>query len=134
MDSGVYVSFHPNCHHQIVHAKLNLKIEYPPLYERLVWDYKNTNIQLLNRSIETFNWEKLLGNKNANEQLYLLNKTMLNISHNFIPNKNTICNDKDPPWFNNQIKTLIEKKNHLFKAMWPMVDWPWIVSGFKRQV
>ena len=40
---------------------------------------------------------------------------MLNIFHNFIPNKNTICNDKYPPWFNNQIKTLIEKKNHLFK-------------------
>ena len=27
-----------------------------------------------------------------------------------------ICNDKDPPWFNNQIETLIEKKNHLFKS------------------
>ena len=32
---------HPNCHHQIVFSKLNLKIECPPLYERLVWDYKN---------------------------------------------------------------------------------------------
>ena len=41
---------------------------------------------------------------------------MLNIFHNFILNKNIICNDKDPPWFNNQIKTLIEKKNHLFKS------------------
>ena len=116
MDSGVHASLHPNCHHQIVYAKLNLKIEYPPLYERLVWDYKKTNTQLLNRTIETFNWEKLLENKNVNEQLYLFNKTMLNIFHNFIPNKNIICNDKDPPWFNNHIKTLIEKKNHLFKS------------------
>ena len=33
---------------------------------------------------------------------------MLNIFHNFIPNKNMIRNDKDPPWFN--------KKNHLFKS------------------
>ena len=41
---------------------------------------------------------------------------MLNIFHNSIPNKNIICNDKDCPWFNNQIKTLIEKKNHLFKS------------------
>ena len=41
---------------------------------------------------------------------------MLNIFHNFIPNKNIICNDKDTPWFNNQIKTLIEKKNYLFKS------------------
>ena len=41
---------------------------------------------------------------------------MLNIFHNFIPNKNIICNDKDRPWFNIQIKTLIEKKNYLFKS------------------
>ena len=71
---------------------------------------------MLNRSIETFNWEKLLENKNFNEQLYLFNKTMLNIFHNFIPNKNIICNDKDLSCYNNQIKTLIEKKNHHFKS------------------
>ena len=71
---------------------------------------------MLNRTIETFNWEKLLKNKNVNEHLYLFNKTMLNIFQNFIPNKNIICNDKYPTWFNNQIETLIEKKNHLFKS------------------
>ena len=116
MDSDTQASLHPNYHHQIVYANLNLKIEYPPLYERLVWDYKTTNTQLLNRTIETFNWEKLLENENADEQLYLFNKTMLNIFHNFIQDKNTICNGKDSPWFNNQIKTVIEKKNNLFKS------------------
>ena len=30
MDSGVHASLHPHCHHQVVYAKLNLKIEYPP--------------------------------------------------------------------------------------------------------
>ena len=57
MDSSVHGSLHPNCHHQIVYSKLNLKIEYPPLYERLVWDYNKTNTQFLNRTIETFNCE-----------------------------------------------------------------------------
>ena len=65
MDNGVHASLHPNCLHRIVYAKLNLKIEYPQLYERIVWDYKNT--QLLNRTIKTFIWEKLLENKNVNE-------------------------------------------------------------------
>ena len=41
---------------------------------------------------------------------------MLNIFHNFILAKNIACNDKESTWFNNQIKTLIEKKNHLFKS------------------
>ena len=34
IDSGVYASFHANCHHQIIYAKFDLKIIYPPPYER----------------------------------------------------------------------------------------------------
>ena len=52
MDSGVHTSLHPNCHHQEVYAKLNLKITYPPLYEQLVWDYKNANAQSHNWNIQ----------------------------------------------------------------------------------
>ena len=33
MHSGVYPSLHPNCHHQIVFAKFNLTILYPPPYK-----------------------------------------------------------------------------------------------------
>ena len=33
-ESGVHLSLHPKCHYQIVFAKLNLKVEYPPLYAR----------------------------------------------------------------------------------------------------
>ena len=33
--SGVNPPLHPNCHHQIVFVKLNLKIGYPVLYEHL---------------------------------------------------------------------------------------------------
>ena len=69
MDCGAHTSLHPNCHHQIVYPNLNLKIEYPPLYERLVWGYKNTNAQLLDCTIETFNWELLVESKNVNEKL-----------------------------------------------------------------
>ena len=83
-DSRVHSSLHPNCHHQIVYAKLNLKTEYPPLHEIIIWDYNKTDTQLLNCTIETFDWEKLLEDKNVNDQLYLFNKTVLNIFHNFI--------------------------------------------------
>ena len=36
IESGVHSSFHSSCHHQIVFAKFNLKICYPPLYSREV--------------------------------------------------------------------------------------------------
>ena len=53
-ESGGCLSLHPKCHHQIVFAKLNLKEEYPPLYERLIWDYKNVDISSINRAIDIF--------------------------------------------------------------------------------
>ena len=52
MNSGVHSSLHPNCHHQIIHAKFNLKIFYPPPYERIVWQYQDdNNDDLIHRSI-----------------------------------------------------------------------------------
>ena len=36
VDSGVHPILHENCLHQITYWKLNLKIVYPPLYERIL--------------------------------------------------------------------------------------------------
>ena len=114
-EDGVYPSLHPKCHHQIVFAKLNLNVEYPPLYERLIWDYKNADIPSINRAIEIFDWGNSFKGKNVHEQVHFFNKTILNIFHNYIPNKTILCNDKDPPWFNNEIRKILTKKNEIFK-------------------
>ena len=34
VESGVHLSLHPNCHHQIIFAEFNLKIYYQPLHLR----------------------------------------------------------------------------------------------------
>ena len=43
VESGVHLSLHPSCHHQIVFAKSNLYILYPPPYEKTVWLYEKAN-------------------------------------------------------------------------------------------
>ena len=115
MSSGVHSSLHPNCHHQIVFCKINLKITFPPPYERLVWDYRGAKIDLINAAISKFNWELHFEGKNVNEQLHLFNKTILNIFKNFIPNKVVTFDDSDLPWIDCQIKSLIKIKNEMFK-------------------
>ena len=35
VDSGVYPSLHPNCHHKIAVSRYNLTVEYPPLYKKV---------------------------------------------------------------------------------------------------
>ena len=115
VESGVHPSLHPNCHHQIIFAKFNLKIYYPPPYLREVWHYKEANADLIKRAINNFNWEKAFYNTNINEKVSLFNKTILNILNNYIPHETIICDDKDPPWFNSRIKSLIENKNKIHK-------------------
>ena len=52
MESGVHYSLHPYCHHQIVFAKISLKIFYLPPYEREIWHFEKANADLIRRSID----------------------------------------------------------------------------------
>ena len=40
----------------------------------------------------------------------LFNRTILNLFHNFIPNKIILGDNRDPPWMNEKIKQLIKNK------------------------
>ena len=42
IDASFHPFLHENCHHQIVYAKLNLKIQYPPPYEREIWHFRKS--------------------------------------------------------------------------------------------
>ena len=110
MESGVHSSLHPNCHHQIVFAKINLKIHYPPPYEREIWHFEKANADLIRRSIDQFSWDIRLAHIDVNQKVYLFNQTIKNILHNFIPHETVTCDDRDPPWITSKIKGLIQKK------------------------
>ena len=44
-ESGVHPSLHPNCHHQIVNAKINLQIYFPSPYLPEVSNWKDANTE-----------------------------------------------------------------------------------------
>ena len=71
MESGVHSSLPPNCHHQIVFAKINLKICYPPPYERETWHYEKANADLICRSIDQFPWDNRFSNLDVNQKVHL---------------------------------------------------------------
>ena len=108
------ILFHQNCHHQIIFAKINLKVYYPPTYKRLVWDYKKANIDTINLAIKSFNWENAFNSKDINSQVKLFNETLLNIFSNVIPNKIETFRDSDLPWINDDIKSKINLKHQLY--------------------
>ena len=104
--------FHPNCYHQIVFAKFNLKFFYPLPYEREIWHYNKANTDLICRSINEFSWGNRFSNTDANQKVYSFNKTIKKILSDFIPHKTIFCDDRDPPWINIKIKKLIAEKKY----------------------
>ena len=46
MESGVYSSLHPSCHHKVIFAIFNLSILYPPPYEKTVGFMKKQTLNL----------------------------------------------------------------------------------------
>ena len=110
MESDVHSSLHPNCHHQIVFAKINRKICYPPHYEREIWHYEKTNADLICKSIDQFCWDIRFTHIDVNQKINLFNQTIKNILFNFISHKTVACDDRDPPWITSKIKGLIQKR------------------------
>ena len=54
MESGVHLPLHSSCHHQIIYARFNLKIYYPPPYKHKIRYYKKANINLIQQAIREF--------------------------------------------------------------------------------
>ena len=103
-NSGVHPSLHSNCHHQIIYGKFDLKVFYPPPYERHIWHYEHASTDMICKAMEGFDWNNSFLNKDVNEKATILTKTVLNI-----------MSDKDPPWINSKIKSLIKHKTEFFK-------------------
>ena len=114
-DSGVHSSLHPKCHHQIVFAKLNFYIVYPPPYLREIWHYREANTGLIRHAIKEFNSERAFSNTSVDEKVDIFNRTILNILSNFVPHEIIVFDKKDPPWFDNRIEILIQEKNDTYK-------------------
>ena len=113
-DFGVLSSLHPNCHHQLVYAKFDLNVYYPPPYERIIWRYNEANADHISRSLELFDWENAFLNCAIDEQVAIFNRTINNVISNFIPHELKTFDDKDPPWITNNIKQLIKEKEIMF--------------------
>ena len=95
--------------------RFNLKVVFPPPYEREVRHFKNANVDHIGKAINGFQWEKSFQNMNVNDMVHLFNRTIKNILHNFIPHGTITCHDRDPAWINNSIKCLIQDKNEAYK-------------------
>ena len=79
------------------------------------------------------NWKTFFNNKTVNKQVSILNKTIINILSNFVPNKCVIFDDSDPPWMNDYIGNKIKWKHQIYKMYQKMVIKKVTISNYKKQ-
>ena len=115
IESDVHSSLHSICHHQIIYAKFNLKICYPPPFLREAWHFKEAETDLIRRALNDLNWDRAFSNTNVNEKVCIFNKSVLIVLSSLILHESILCDHKDPPWFNSWIKALLQAKNKAFK-------------------
>ena len=89
-------SLHPNCHHQIIHCKINFQVQYPPPSQRHFWNYAKSNKNAILSALQNVDWHRLFANKTVHQHENLLNDVILNVFTNFVPNKVITCDDRDP--------------------------------------
>ena len=61
-----------------------------------------------------FDWDKALLFNDVDRQVAIFSETLMNIMQNIVPNE-TICEERDAPWINKEIKQLLEQKNQFYK-------------------
>ena len=77
--------------------------------------YKDTKTELIRLSIAMFDCENTFLNTNVNEKVAIFNRIILNILSNYVLHETIVCNDRDPPWFNDKIRLLINEKTTAYK-------------------
>ena len=116
LDSGVRPSLDPAVKHHITFCKLNFKIPPPPKFTRKIYHYNRAQKDAIIKAIEDFPWKDQLKNiPNPTQQVRLLNKTILNIISNFVPNGEKTFRPSEPPWLTKDIRTRLKKHNKIYK-------------------
>ena len=88
--SGVELSLYEKCYHNLIYGKINFNIPLPPPYIREVWNYKNAKVENIQQSVSANDWNFIFQGKTVNQKVNILNEFLLNVFHNFIPNKKKI--------------------------------------------
>ena len=116
MDSGLHVFLHPHCHHQIIFAKFDLKVFFPPPYERAVWHFSQVNSDYIKKAVDLFGWESARTDLDVNDQVSVFNDIIKNIMSNFVSTDIIICDDRNISWKSRHIKNLILYKANFYKT------------------
>ena len=87
-DFRVDPTLYKTCHHNLIFGKINFNIPLHRPFYRDTWDYKSTNVEMIQtKAITNFNWKQFFSSKSVNENVRFFSETLKNIFSNYISNR-----------------------------------------------
>ena len=80
----------------------------------MIWLFENGDYNAFRQAVSDYDWNKII-KEDVNLYANALTQTLINLSEQYIPNKNVTIRPQDLPWINNNIRKLIRKKNRFYK-------------------
>ena len=114
-NSGVLPSLFSTCKHQLVYARLNFQIPFPPAYKRKIWDFSRADFASIREAMNKINWDRAFLGLNLDDRVLFLNNCILNVCSNFVPNKVITIRNKDALWMTPDIKRMILEKAKIYR-------------------
>ncbi len=90
-----------------------LKINKPKAiaYKRKIWLYDQGNYEDFRLKLNSINWHDILQTENLDTTADIITNSIIDAASATIPNKVVTIRPNDIPWFNNNIRKLIRKRN-----------------------
>ncbi|KAF2343278.1 hypothetical protein FHG87_025966 [Trinorchestia longiramus] len=102
--------------HQMIDFSLEVQDPNTRTQHKQVLDYKRANFELKKEELGSYNYEVLMNNKNAEECYMILRDKIATATDHHIPRKR-IRPTKNPPWFSQEIKRLINARQHSYRRL-----------------
>ncbi|KAF2345743.1 hypothetical protein FHG87_023501 [Trinorchestia longiramus] len=102
--------------YQMIDFSLEVRDPNTRTQHEQVLDYKRANFELMKEELGSYNYEILMSNKNAEECYMILKDKIATATDHHIPRKR-IRPTNNPPWFSQEIKRLINARQHSYRRL-----------------
>ena len=97
--------------HCSIGIDLLFKMDKPKCYQRLMWDFKHANFDEFRELLSSVDFTLYTELTDINDACCQFTDKLITIAKGCIPNKMVTVRPNDKPWFSNELRRLLRKKN-----------------------
>ena len=83
-------------------------------FSRKIWLFENGDYNAFRQAVSDYDWNTII-KEDINLYANALTQALINLSEQYIPNKNVTKRPQDLPWINNNIWKLMRKRNRFYR-------------------